>query len=154
MDRGTVLAGGAAALVIAGALLITNASPAAGAPVVTVYKSSTCGCCAKWARYMRRQGFNVETHDTDAMATVKNERGIPRRLHSCHTADVEGYVIEGHVPSDVIEQLLAERPPIDGLAAPGMPGGSPGMEDAPRERYDVVAYTRSGTTTVYASRGW
>jgi hypothetical protein len=152
--RLTVIAGGTVVLALTGVLLVSKANRASATPTVTVYKSPTCGCCTKWVEYMRRQGFRVKAHDVQQMGIVKGERGIPRPLQSCHTADVEGYVIEGHVPSDVIQDLLAKRPPVSGLAVPGMPAGSPGMEGGRRERYDVIAFTQAGATMVYAQRGF
>jgi hypothetical protein len=92
--------------------------------------------------------------DADDLAPIKRQLGVPRALESCHTAAVEGYVIEGHVPADVIDRLLRERPALVGLAVPGMPAGSPGME-APgqaAERYQVLAFDRSGRATIYANR--
>ncbi len=151
--RLTVIAGGAVVLAVTGVLLVSKTNPASATPTVTVYKSPTCGCCTKWVEYMRRQGFRVKANDVIQMGVVKGERGIPRSLQSCHTSDVDGYVIEGHVPSDVIQDLLTKRPPVSGLAVPGMPAGSPGMEGG-RERYDVIAFTLAGATTVYAQRGF
>jgi hypothetical protein len=149
----TVIAGGAVVLAVTGVLLVSKTNRASATPMVTVYKSPTCGCCTKWVEYMRKQGFRVEAHDVDAMGAVKAERGIPRSLQSCHTSDVEGYVIEGHVPSDVIQHLLAEGIPVSGLAVPGMPLGSPGMEGG-RERYDVLVFMQTGASAIYAQRGF
>jgi len=104
--------------------------------------------------YLRESGFPVKIEDHADLRPIKRRHGVPADLESCHTAVVEGYVIEGHVPADVIDRLLRERPAIAGLAVPGMPIGSPGMESpghAP-ERYDVLAFDRSGRTTVYARR--
>jgi hypothetical protein len=96
----------------------------------------------------------VKTEDSNDLAPIKQKLGVPRPLQSCHTALVDGYVIEGHVPADLVDRLLRERPPVSGLAVPGMPVGSPGMEvpgQAP-ERYTVLAFDRSGRTTPYATR--
>lgn len=140
------------AATVAGVFLIVKTSPASATSTVIVYKSPTCGCCTKWVQYMRRRGYRVETHDVREMGAVKGENGIPGTLQSCHTAVVDGYVVEGHVPADVIEQLLAERPPAVGIAVPGMPEGSPGMEGTRWERYDVLLFDRAGGTRVYAQR--
>jgi hypothetical protein len=104
--------------------------------------------------HLRANGFPVKPVDLDDLGPVKRQHGVPRALGSCHTALVEGYVVEGHVPADVIDRLLRERPRITGLAVPGMPIGSPGMETPGErpERYDVIAFERSGRTSVYARR--
>ena len=94
---------------------------------VTVYKSPTCGCCGKWVEHLGENGFEVETVDVNAMTSVKESLGVPQSMYSCHTAQVGGYVIEGHVPAADITRLLQQRPPIAGLAVPGMPIGSPGL---------------------------
>ena len=121
-------------------------------PVVKVWKSPTCGCCSGWVEHMRRAGFQVEVQDVPDVTPYKAEHGIAPELHSCHTSLVEGYAIEGHVPADDIVRLLAERPQVAGLAAPGMPVGSPGMEAGnQRDRYDVVTFDREGRTSVWAS---
>jgi hypothetical protein len=122
-------------------------------PVVTVYKSPTCGCCVKWVEHLEANGFTVEQVDRTDMATVKQKQGLPRMLASCHTGVVDGYVVEGHVPAQDVKRLLAERPEgVDGLAVPGMPVGSPGMEQGDREDpYNVVAFSRDGRTGVFAS---
>jgi len=134
-----------------------TATPTAGAvdaslPVVEVWKSPTCGCCAKWVDHMRQSGFRVETHDTDAVDAVKDEAGVPGNARSCHTARIGGYAVEGHVPAEVIKRMLREHPQIAGLAAPGMPAGSPGMEGMTPEHYDVVAFTKDGQTSVYSKQ--
>lgn len=128
-------------------------APAAVAPVITVYKSPSCGCCAKWVAHMEQAGFTVDVHDMDDVTPVKDEVGVPKPLRSCHTAVVEGYTLEGHVPADLVQKLLKERPEqTAGLAVPGMPMGSPGMEGPTKDAYNVVAYTASGATSVYAKR--
>jgi len=118
---------------------------------ITVYKSPTCGCCKGWVDHLRAEGFVVTTHDNENMDPIKKSAGIPGHLESCHTALVEGYAIEGHVPAADIRQLLNERPKIAGLTAPGMPMKSPGMQApglAPKG-YDVLAFTENGKTTVF-----
>ncbi|HEX7048820.1 MAG TPA: DUF411 domain-containing protein [Longimicrobiales bacterium] len=129
-----------------------GAAPDAFSATITVYKSPTCGCCNKWIEHLREHGFQVIAHDTTEMAQVKDAHGVARALRSCHTAIVDGYVIEGHVPADVIQRLLAERPELAGLAVPGMPMGAPGMEGPRAEPYDVIAFDHEGRTSVYAHR--
>lgn len=121
-------------------------------PTVTVYKSATCGCCAKWIEHLQHAGFTVDAHDTDSLSDVMAAFGVPAALASCHTARVGGYVIEGHVPADLIAQALREHPAIAGLAVPGMVTGSPGMDGGTPQHYDVVAWTTTGQTSVYAHR--
>lgn len=123
------------------------------APIaMTVYKSPTCGCCGKWVEHMEEAGFEVTVDDFANMSMIKEQHGIQPELQSCHTAIVGDYVIEGHVPADAIERLLAEQPDIAGLAVPGMPVGSPGMEVGNRvDSFDVVAYDESGPIEVFAS---
>lgn len=123
-----------------------------GVPQVTVYKSPTCGCCAEWVNHLRENGFAVTVHDQEDLSAVKTANGITPQLESCHTAIIDGYVVEGHVPADLIARILNERPDIAGLAVPGMPGGTPGMESAPKEPYQVLAIGKDGRTTVYANR--
>ncbi|WP_457651430.1 DUF411 domain-containing protein [Rhodocaloribacter sp.] len=127
-------------------------SSEAGLPTVTVYKSPTCGCCGKWTEHLRKNGFPVKTVEMPDVSPMKTRFGVPARLGSCHTAVVGGYVVEGHVPADVIRRMLSEKPDVTGLAVPGMPIGSPGMEGARPQSYDVVAFDRKGRQTVYAKR--
>ncbi len=124
------------------------------APVLTVYKSATCECCADWAEHLRESGFRVEIVEGDDVAQTRAQLGVPFRLLSCHSATVDGYVLEGHVPADVIAELLRERPKVAGLAVPGMPEGVPGMPEAGPNRppYEIVAFERNGRTRVYATR--
>jgi hypothetical protein len=119
---------------------------------MTVYKSPTCGCCAKWVEHMRANGFAVTVNETPDVAPIKDKQGVPAELRSCHTALVGGYAIEGHVPADVIKKLLRERPNAVGLAVPGMPMGSPGMEGASKDSYNVMLFDKAGKATIYASR--
>lgn len=111
---------------------------------VVVYKSPTCGCCNAWIDHLKESGFSVQSHDQQNMEQVKNMVGIPSSLRSCHTAKVGGYLIEGHVPAESIRRMLAEKPQIYGLAVPGMPMGSPGMEGPRVDPYDVVAFGENG----------
>ena len=124
-------------------------------PVIDVYKSPTCGCCSKWVDHLREEGFEVRTTDTNDLADVKASHGVPTQLESCHTALVAGYVVEGHVPASDIERLLRERPGISGVAVPGMPIGSPGMEvpGTKAQPYDVISFDEGGRTDVFASHG-
>ena len=131
--------------------LLLIAQPANAADVV-VYKSPTCGCCKNWISHLQENGFTVEVHNRRNMNPIKTELGVPRHLQSCHTATVGGYVLEGHVPADDIARLLKEKPAIKGLAVPGMPMGSPGMEGPRKDAYDVVTFRENGRTTVFASR--
>ena len=119
---------------------------------ITVYKSPTCGCCAKWVDHMKKAGFAVTVNDVPNVGEVKMANGVPAPLASCHTALVGGYVIEGHVPADVVQKLLKEKPAVAGIAVPGMPMGSPGMEGASADHYDIVAFEKSGKQRVFASR--
>lgn len=121
------------------------------APSVTVYKSPTCGCCTKWVDHMRANGFDVTATNVEDMAAVKQKYGVPDKVGSCHTSLVGGYVIEGHVPADVVKRLLAERPKVAGLAVPGMPASAPGM-DIPGQPYTIVGFDRAGQLTVYERR--
>jgi len=130
---------------------ITTVPP--GVPTaITVYKDPSCGCCKEWVKHIRAAGFVATVHDTEDMATVKSSMGVPDSLQSCHTARVGNYVIEGHVPADVMIKLLKEKPPALGLAVPGMPSGSPGMEGGRVDRYDVMLFDKSGKARIYASR--
>jgi hypothetical protein len=146
----------AAALVVAAPVALAfgvRRALAAGSPDVDVYKNPTCGCCDDWIRHLRTNGFTeIAVHD---MGNVRKraEVGMSLRYGSCHTALVGGYVVEGHVPAREIKRLLRERPKALGLAVPGMPLGSPGMEvdDGRADRYDVLLVQRDETATVYAT---
>jgi len=117
---------------------------------ITVYKSPTCGCCSKWVRHLQDNGFEVDAVNRNDMNSVKSQAGIPRRLASCHTAIIGGYVVEGHVPAADIKRLLKERPGVTGLTVPGMPMGSPGMEGSRQDRYNVLTFTRAGDSRVFS----
>lgn len=117
---------------------------------VTVYKSPTCGCCTLWAEHLSEAGFEVRVEDRVEMIPVKQELGVPLELGSCHTAVVGGYVLEGHVPAEDVARLLSERPDVVGLAVPGMPMGSPGMEGPRRDAYSVIAFDGEGGQRVFA----
>ncbi|MEI4262655.1 DUF411 domain-containing protein [Roseovarius sp. D0-M9] len=105
-----------------------------------VTKSPTCGCCDAWIALAREEGYVIEVVDTDDVAKAKREADIPGELWACHTAMIDGYAVEGHVPFDALAKLLEERPDIAGIAVPGMPSGSPGMGDDPNARFDVIAF--------------
>ena len=120
-------------------------------PAMTVWKSPSCGCCGNWVKHMEQAGFKVQVHNIENLDGVKMSARIPENLQSCHTAIVGGYTIEGHVPAADIERLLKEKPEVMGLAVPGMPSGSPGMENGEYDPYDVVTFTRQGETGVFSS---
>jgi hypothetical protein len=133
-----------------GSLLVAlPLAASAAAPVVEVYKSATCGCCEEWIKHLRANGFTVNPHDVPNPAGYRAKFGIPDQLGSCHSAMVQGYALEGHVPASDIKRLLAMKPKAKGLAVPGMPSGSPGMEAPQRDAYDVVLVQDGGKTTVY-----
>jgi hypothetical protein len=119
---------------------------------MTVYKSPTCGCCSAWIEHVEKAGFRCTERDLADLTEVKASFGVPRALESCHTAQIGGYLVEGHVPADLIEKMLREKPTARGLAVPGMPIGSPGMEGGTPERYQVLLFDRAGKTRVYATR--
>lgn len=118
-------------------------------PSITVYHSPTCGCCKKWISYLQANGFVVKSVEQEDLSDLKAESGVTAALRSCHTAIIQGYVIEGHVPAADIQRLLREKPKVLGLAAPGMPAASPGM-DTGKDPYDVLAFDSKGATTLWA----
>lgn len=126
-------------LVLPGLGLMLSPLAVAG-PLVEMWKDPNCGCCTAWAEHLEAEGFEVRLHDTREMRQVKIDRGVPPRLASCHTAVVDGYVIEGHVPAADIRRLLEEGPEVAGLAVPGMPHGSPGMETGRVDDYAVYSW--------------
>ncbi|MEG3637621.1 DUF411 domain-containing protein [Magnetococcus sp. PR-3] len=119
---------------------------------MVVYKSPSCSCCGAWIDYLEENGFRVEVENVDDMDTVKNRLGVPDHAASCHTAQMGDYVIEGHVPVEDILRLVKEKPDVRGIAAPGMPVGSPGMEvpGEPADRYDVVTFTTGGKLQLFS----
>jgi hypothetical protein len=127
------------------------ARAAGAAPLVEVWKTSTCGCCRAWVRHLEAAGFSVKVNEVADVTPVKERLGVPPALSSCHTAVVSGYLVEGHVPADDILRLLRESPPVRGILVPGMPAGSPGMEAARGERYEVLALDADGRTSVFAT---
>lgn len=128
---------------------------AAATPLVVVHKTPTCGCCGVWVTHMEKGGFKTQVHNLDDLAPVKQRLGVPAGLASCHTAQVDGYFVEGHVPAADVQRLLRERPKAKGLAVPGMPAGSPGMEvpSGRVDRYDVMLVGNDGKATVFATHG-
>lgn len=123
-------------------------------PQMTVYKSATCGCCSKWVAHMQANGFEVKAIDVDDIDAVKRQRGVPNAAASCHTAVVNGYIVEGHVPADAVKTMLKTKPAIVGIAVPGMPMGSPGMEvpGGQKEAFDIVSFDKTGKTAIYQKR--
>lgn len=137
------------------ALTVVSVSPMAQSRTgtVAIYKTPTCGCCSLWVKHLEQHGFTTKVTDMDSVDDVKNANNVPRQARSCHTAIVDGYVIEGHVPAADVQRLLKERPRgVIGLAVPGMPIGSPGMEvqGMSAQQYNVLAFDKSGQTTVFA----
>jgi hypothetical protein len=137
-------------------LMIFGVTPVAAADTpssIEVWKSATCKCCGAWVKHLDANGFAVTVNevDTSALAALKRQVGVGDQLASCHTAKIDGYVVEGHVPSSDIKRLIAERPDATGLTVPGMPVGSPGMEQgAEFEPYDVLLIKKDGATEVFA----
>jgi hypothetical protein len=146
-------------LVVASAVMTVSAqssrakAPAAPAKDVRVFKQVGCGCCELWAQHMRKAGFTVTVSEAPDLERIKREQSVPASMGSCHTSLVGGYVIEGHVPADVVQQLLTERPKVKGIVVPGMPIGSPGMEQgSTKQRYSVFTVDAAGQTSLYATR--
>lgn len=149
--------------VAAGTALLATGRRALGAellaapgPRLTVYKDPNCGCCEEWIGHMAKAGFRPAVQDVSDLAAIKQRMGVPSKLYSCHTAVVDGYLVEGHVPAADVQRLLRERPKAKGLAVPGMPIGSPGMEQGPPsgyQRYESVLFLADGTTRRWATHG-
>jgi hypothetical protein len=120
-------------------------------PTVTVVRDPGCGCCLGWVAHMQKAGF--KTTVTESARRIQDTPGVPASARSCHTATVDGYLVEGHVPVEDVRKMLRERPNIAGIAAPGMPAGSPGMEmpGGQVQAYDVIAFDKAGKTSVFAS---
>jgi hypothetical protein len=143
------LIGGAAALLLMPRSLLAQA----GLAPITVSKDPNCGCCSGWVAHLRKAGFAVTVVDSSDLPAIKTRLGVPADLASCHTAEVGGYVIEGHVPADAVAQLLREAPRARGLAVPGMPVGSPGMEGGEPEEYEVMLFGDGGRRVFARYRG-
>jgi hypothetical protein len=123
-----------------------------GPKSVVVYKDPNCGCCEKWVQHLRANGFSVAVHDTSDTTSVKRQHNVPESAWSCHTALVDGFVIEGHVPASDIRRLLAQRPTgVVGLAVPGMPASAPGMDLTPFQPFEVLSFDQRGRTAVFAA---
>lgn len=155
-SRRDVLRGiGAGALLLSPLAALAQSAKAPGSPKplkIDVYKTATCGCCEDWVKHLRDNGFTVATHDVEDTGIYRTKYGIPERFGSCHTGVIEGYGIEGHVPAGDIRKLVAARPKAAGLAVPGMPAGSPGMEYGPRkDPFDVLLVNTDGGASVFAS---
>lgn len=135
-------------------VLPVPAAPASAWPLLVISKNASCGCCKAWVEHMRKAGFPVEVHDLDNLDPIKTRVGVPVGKGSCHTAEVGGYFIEGHIPAADIKRLLAEKPDAKGLVLPGMPPGSPGMEVPGQGMpYTVELVRKDGTTGAYAQHG-
>jgi hypothetical protein len=129
--------------------------PAPAKPLLTVYKTPTCGCCSKWVEHMRANGFDAKVHELADLTEIRAKLGVPAELGSCRTAQVGRYVVEGHIPADAVHRLLKERPTtITGITVPGMPLGSPGMEvpGGSVDPYLILTFDRAGHTTVFERR--
>lgn len=128
---------------------------AAGLPTAVIHSDPLCGCCGAWVEHLAEAGFPVEVRETSEMNRIKARLGVPGDLASCHTAEIDGYIVEGHVPADAIKRLLAERPDARGLSVPGMPIGSPGMEvpGVEDDIYDVILFGPSGQSAFARYRG-
>ncbi|MBS3650230.1 DUF411 domain-containing protein [Pseudaminobacter sp. 19-2017] len=152
ISRRALLVGAAA---IPGLFSLTGLGRADALPLVTVTKDPNCGCCTGWAEHIRAAGFPLKVVESGDLDSLKQRLGVPSALYSCHTAEVGGYVIEGHVPVSALQRLLAERPSGTGLAVPGMPAGSPGMDfpGVTPEDYEVFLFGPSGQKTFARIRG-
>lgn len=142
--------------VAADASTVASAEPASARsadqelPTVLVYKTPTCGCCNGWIEHLEAEGFTVDARDVRDIMSIKVDAGVPTSMSSCHTALVDGYVVEGHVPAEHMKRLISEDPEIAGIAVPGMPVGSPGMEGPNAQPYQILSFTRDGQAAVYA----
>jgi hypothetical protein len=147
ITRGLWIAGAALTTVV----LVQLSSSAQQKPTLSVFKTATCGCCSKWVDHMKANGFDVAVQDVADISAVKEKLGVAPEIGSCHTAQVGGYVIEGHVPAASVQRLLKEKPKVAGLAVPGMPAGSPGMEvpGGHQEPFAILTFDKSGKTNVF-----
>ena len=138
------------AALAAAPLALISLRASAAAPMVSVTKLEGCGCCDQWAEHLRNNGFSVSVRAVRDLAPVRQKYGMVRDFDTCHTAFVEGYVIDGHVPAADIHRLLRSKAKVAGLVVPGMPAGSPGMEGPRRDPYEVLSFDRTGAVQVYA----
>jgi hypothetical protein len=151
VSTGIVLTGCSAAQPPQAQSVEAVADPVAMTSELTVFRSPTCGCCHQWIEHMEAAGFTVKDNVAEDMTAIKEQYGVPANLASCHTTVVDGYVVEGHIPAEDVQRLLAEKPDIAGIAVPGMPIGSPGMESGDYvEPYTVFSFTEDGETTAFA----
>lgn len=120
-------------------------------PEITVYKTPTCGCCGKWVSHLESNGFKVNAVNQNDLSSLKQQLGIAPSLQACHTAKIGDYFVEGHVPASDIKKMLATKPDIQGITVPGMPMGSPGMEGARKDNYDVLAINKDTSVTIFNS---
>jgi hypothetical protein len=139
--------------IVAATMMAPMVSAAAQTPVIRVHKDPNCGCCTGWVRHLQSAGFGDTVREDANLQNVRKRLGVPSDLTSCHTAEADGYVIEGHVPASAIQRLLKERPVATGIAVPGMPAGSPGMEGGAPERYAVVLFDPDGRRTYMEFEG-
>ena len=123
---------------------------AADLPEITIYRTAACKCCGRWVDHLSENGFPVKVEQVTDLKKVEPRRKVPPKLLACHTAVIDGYIVEGHVPAADIKRLLIERPQVTGVAVPGMPRGSPGMESIQKDPYNVLTFDRFGKTEVYA----
>jgi hypothetical protein len=142
--KSTNLTRRAALGIAASALVVPAFSAVAQTPAILVHKDPNCSCCSGWVRHLKDAGFAVTVAATADLQPVRKRLGVPADLAACHTAEVDGYVLEGHVPAAAVRRLLEQRPTAIGLAVPGMPAGSPGMEGGAPQRYDVVLFGAGG----------
>lgn len=140
-------------LLLAYMTLTANGWAASSQPVeITVHRSPTCSCCEKWVAHLKANNFNAKDIVTDDMQAIKNKLGVTAQMSSCHTAVVNGYVVEGHVPANDIKQLLKIKPSVLGISVPGMPMGTPGMEMGDRrDAYDVLSFDEKQQAKVFNS---
>ena len=129
---------------VAGFVVWQRSSAEAESPAILVHKDPNCSCCAGWVRHLKDAGFAVRVEETTNLQPIRKRLGVPADLAACHTAEVNGYVLEGHVPAVAVRRLLEQRPTATGLAVPGMPAGSPGMEGGTHRRYDVILFGANG----------
>jgi hypothetical protein len=139
----------AAALTLIGAVIFAGQLLPAASSQMKVYKTATCGCCGKWIDHLKANGFSVDVETVQETASYRQKFGVPANLASCHTGVVDGYTIEGHIPAADIKRLLKEKPKGKGIAVPGMPIGSPGMEGPRPQQYAVFLFQEDGSTTVF-----